>query len=46
MSINTAAGEQQQQPQTSQGLPIVIIPSITGNILAVVSFLISHPGLF
>jgi hypothetical protein len=40
VSINTAAGEQQQQPQTSQGLPIVIIPSITGNILAVVSFLI------
>jgi hypothetical protein len=39
VSINPAAGEQ-QQPQTSQGLPIVIIPGVTGNILAVVSFLI------
>ncbi len=43
MSINTGAAQQpqqQQQPQTTQGLPIVIVPAITGNILAVVSFLI------
>jgi predicted secreted protein len=39
VSASTAAA-QQQQPQTSQGLPLVIIPGITGNILAVVSFLI------
>ena len=32
--------QQAQQAQTSQGLPIVIIPAITGNILAVVSLLI------
>jgi hypothetical protein len=43
VSINTGAAQQpqqQQQPQTTQGLPIVIVPAITGNILAVVSFLI------
>jgi len=39
VSTGTAAA-QQQQSQTSQGLPLVIIPAITGNILAVVSFLI------
>ena len=41
-SVNIAAAQQQlaQSPQTSRGLPIVIIPGITGNILAVVSFLI------
>ena len=36
----TAQQQQQSQPQTSQGLPIVIVPAIIGNILAVVSFLI------
>src|SRR5919197_4598347 len=36
----TAQQQQQPQPQTAQGLPVVIIPAITGNILAVVSFLI------
>src|SRR5919201_3892523 len=35
-----AATAQQPQPQTSQGLPVVIIPGITQNILTVVSFLI------
>jgi hypothetical protein len=30
----------QQQQKTSQGLPIVVIPAVIGNILAVVSFLI------
>jgi hypothetical protein len=46
LSINNAAGQQQQQglqqsqSQTTQGLPIVFIPAVTGNILAVVSFLI------
>jgi hypothetical protein len=42
LSINNAAGQQQQQPQpqTTQGLPLVFIPAFTGNILAVVSFLI------
>jgi hypothetical protein len=34
------AQQQQPQPQTAQGLPIVIVPAIIGNILAVVSFLI------
>ena len=36
-------GAQQAQPQpqqTSLGAPIVLIPAITGNILAIVSFLI------
>ena len=32
--------QQQQQQQTSQGSPLPLIPGITGNILAVVSFLI------
>ncbi len=43
VTVNTATAQQQSQPQqaqTSQGLPIVIIPAITGNILAVVSLLI------
>jgi hypothetical protein len=44
VTVNTAAAQQQQQQpqqaQTSQGLPIVFIPAITGNILAVVSLLI------
>jgi hypothetical protein len=48
LSINNAAAQQQQQglqqsqsqPQTTQGLPLVFIPAFTGNILAVVSFLI------
>jgi hypothetical protein len=31
---------QQRQQQTSQGSPLPLIPGITGNILAVVSFLI------
>jgi hypothetical protein len=31
---------QQRQQQTSQGAPLAIIPGLTGNILAVVSFLI------
>jgi hypothetical protein len=34
------AQQQQQQQQTSQGSPLPLIPGITGNILAVVSFLI------
>jgi hypothetical protein len=34
-----AQQQQQPQPQTAQGLPIVIVPAIIGNILAVVSFL-------
>ena len=34
------AQQPQPQPQTAQGLPIVIVPAIIGNILAVVSFLI------
>ena len=34
------AQQQQPQPQTAQGLPIVIVPAIIANILAVVSFLI------
>ena len=48
LSLNNAAAQQQQQglqqsqsqPQTTQGLPLVFIPAFTGNILAVVSFLI------
>jgi hypothetical protein len=32
--------QQQRQQQTSQGAPLAIIPGLTGNILAVVSFLI------
>jgi hypothetical protein len=35
-----AQQQSQPQPQTAQGLPVVIVPAITGNILAVVSFLI------
>ena len=34
------AQKQQPQPQTNQGLPVVIIPGLTQNILTVVSFLI------
>jgi hypothetical protein len=34
------ATAQQPQPQTAQGLPVVIVPGITQNILTVVSFLI------
>lgn len=44
LSINNAAAQQQQQQQpqsrTTQGVPIVFISAVTGNILAVVSFLI------
>ena len=45
LSIDNAVAQQlqqQQQPQlqTTQGVPIVFIPAVTGNILAVVSFLI------
>ena len=39
VSIDTATGQHQQQ-QTSQGAPFAIIPGLTGNILAIVSFLI------
>jgi len=39
-TLQAATAQQQQQPQTAQGLPIVIVPAIIGNILAVVSFLI------
>jgi hypothetical protein len=37
---NTVRAQQQQQQQTSQGAPLAIIPGLTGNILAIVSFLI------
>jgi hypothetical protein len=37
---DAARAEQQRQQQTSQGAPLAIIPGLTGNILAVVSFLI------
>jgi hypothetical protein len=41
MNNNTVRAQQQsQQQQTSQGVPIAIIPGLTGNILAIVSFLI------
>jgi hypothetical protein len=40
-TLQAATAQQQQpQPQTAQGLPIVLVPAIIGNILAVVSFLI------
>jgi hypothetical protein len=39
-TLQAARAQQQPQPQTAQGLPIVIVPAIIGNILAVVSFLI------
>jgi hypothetical protein len=42
-TLDTAAAQpqqQRQQPQTSQGLPLVLIAGIIGNVLAVVSFLI------
>jgi hypothetical protein len=39
-TLQAATAQQQPQPQTAQGLPVVIVPAITGNILAVVSFLI------
>lgn len=39
-TLQAATAQQQPQPQTAQGLPIVIVPAIIGNILAVVSFLI------
>ena len=39
VSTDTATGQHQQQ-QTSQGAPLAIIPGLTGNILAIVSFLI------
>src|ERR1044071_7806660 len=40
-TLQAATAQQPQpQPQTAQGLPIVIVPAIIGNILAVVSFLI------
>ena len=40
-TLQAAKAQQlQPQPQTSQGLPVVIIPGITQNILTVVSFLI------
>jgi preprotein translocase subunit YajC len=32
--------QQQQQHLSSQGSPIAIIPGLTGNVLAIVSFLI------
>jgi|ERR1051325_511763 hypothetical protein len=38
MDNNTV--EAQTQQQTSQGAPVAIIPGLTGNILAIVSFLI------
>jgi hypothetical protein len=38
VSIDTTTAQQQQQ--TSQGAPLAIIPGLTGNILAIVSFLI------
>jgi hypothetical protein len=38
--MDTATAQQQQQQQTSQGAPLAIIPGLTGNILAIVSFLI------
>lgn len=38
LSVHTAAA--QRQEQTSQGAPLVLIPAITGNILAIVSFLL------
>jgi hypothetical protein len=40
-NIAIAQPQQQQQfQQTAQGFPIALIPALTGNILAVVSFLI------
>lgn len=36
----TVRAQQQRQQQTSQGAPLPIIPGLTGNILAIVSFLI------
>ena len=39
-NMTVRAQQQQQQQQTSQGSPLPLIPGITGNILAVVSFLI------
>jgi hypothetical protein len=40
-TLQVATAQQQQpQPQTAQGLPVVIVPGITQNILTVVSFLI------
>jgi hypothetical protein len=38
--IDTTGAQQQQQQQTSQGAPLAIIPGITQNILAIVSFLV------
>jgi len=43
MDYNNDVGAQQSQPQAQQtalGAPVVLIPAITGNILAIVSFLI------
>jgi uncharacterized membrane protein len=40
IDIATAQPKQLPQPQTAQGLPVVIVPAITGNILVVVYFLI------
>jgi hypothetical protein len=39
-NYNTVRAQQQRQQQTSQGAPLPIIPGLTGNILAIVSFLI------
>jgi hypothetical protein len=39
-TLQVATAQQQPQPQTAQGLPVVIVPGITQNILTVVSFLI------
>jgi hypothetical protein len=40
LSLDNAIAQQQQPQQTRQGLPLVIIPAVIRNILAVVSFLI------
>jgi hypothetical protein len=39
-NYNTVRAQQQRQQQTSQGAPLPIIPGLTQNILAIVSFLI------
>jgi hypothetical protein len=44
--VDTAKAEQQEQQQTSQGAALAIIPGLTGNILAIVSFLIGTSSLF
>jgi hypothetical protein len=39
-TLQAATAQQQLQLQTAQWLPIVIVPAIIGNILALISFLI------